>query len=238
MLQACLNGVRDIRQHHRLTADPAALAQEAAKAVAAGAQTLHIHPKNPQGKDTLEPHYVASWLGAVRDACPGIPVGVTTGAWTTPDLATRLKRIESWHELPDFASVNWHEDGAEEVAGLLHARGVGIEAGVWHGNAARLWASSPLRNRCLRVLIELQEIPAEVVGIEAVRLLALVREHAPQARVLLHGEDTSAWAALKLAIEWGLDARVGLEDTLLLPNGRRTAGNADLVAAAKKLLAV
>ncbi|MGR0158801.1 3-keto-5-aminohexanoate cleavage protein [Paenarthrobacter nitroguajacolicus] len=238
MLQACLNGARAISQHQRLTADPVALGQEAAAAVAAGAHSLHIHPKNPQGQDTLEPQYVASWLTALRAACPATPVGVTTGAWISPDVPTRLRMIESWSELPDFASVNWHEEGAEEVAEALHERGVGIEAGIWQADAARQWASSSLRNECLRVLIEIQDIPAEDVEREASRLLELVREPAVRAPVLLHGEERSTWAALELASRWDLDTRIGLEDTLLLPDGIRGDGNAELIAAAKFILAI
>ncbi|WP_369746099.1 3-keto-5-aminohexanoate cleavage protein [Paenarthrobacter sp. AMU7] len=51
------------------------------------------------------------------------------------------------------------------------------------------------------------------------------------------GEERSTWAALKLAARWGLDTRIGLEDTLLLPHGERAEGNAELIAAAKNLLA-
>jgi uncharacterized protein (DUF849 family) len=245
MLQACLNGARAVSEHHRLTADPTAVAQEAAAAVAVGADSLHVHPKNPQGEDTLEPQYVATWLTALRAACPGTPVGVTTGAWSTSDATTRLKLIQSWYELPDFASVNWHEDGAEEVAGLLYHRGVGIEAGIWQSDAARQWASSSLRDKCLRALIEVQDVPAETVEKEAARLLELVKEpsqsdgrHAVQVPVLLHGEERSTWAALQLAGRWGLDTRIGLEDTLLLPDGTRAGGNAELIAASKFILAI
>lgn len=237
MLQACLNGARNVSLHQRLAADPAMIAQEAAAAVAAGAHSLHVHPKNPQGADTMEPHYVTQWLRAVRHACPDVPVGVTTGAWTSPDASSRVKMVESWRDAPDFASVNWHEDGAEDVAGALHARGIGIEAGIWQADAARRWACSPLRAECLRVLIELQDIPAEAVEGEAKWLLELVREPAVQVPILLHGEERSTWVALKLAAQWGLDTRIGLEDTLLLPHGGRAEGNAELVAAAKNLLA-
>ncbi|WP_043469812.1 3-keto-5-aminohexanoate cleavage protein [Arthrobacter sp. Rue61a] len=244
MLQACINGAREVSQHHRLTANPAAIAREAAASVAAGAHTLHFHPKNPLGEDTLEPHCLASWLTALRKACPATPLGVTTGAWSSPDAPTRLRMIESWHELPDFASVNWHEEGAEEVAEALHARGIGVEAGIWHADAAREWASSPLRGKCLRVLVEIQDIPAENVETEAKSLLDLVTDqaqsdsqHAVQPPALLHGEDRSAWAALQLAARWGLDTRIGLEDTLVLPEGIQADGNTKLIAAAKILLA-
>ena len=49
--------------------------------------------------------------------------------------------------------------------------------------------------------------------------------------VLLHGEDGGAWPVLRLAGRLGLGTRIGLEDTLLLPDGRRAVSNAELVAA-------
>jgi uncharacterized protein (DUF849 family) len=50
--------------------------------------------------------------------------------------------------------------------------------------------------------------------------------------VLLHGEDGSAWPVLRHAVRLGLDTRVGLEDTLVLPDGRPAPDNAALVRAA------
>lgn len=236
LLQTCLNGARHLSEHPRLTAHPVDLANEAAGAVAAGAQSLHVHPKNPAGEDSVEARHVASWLKALRAACPGIPLGVTTGAWSAPDAATRVKMIESWVELPDFASVNWHEDGAEDVARALHARGIGIEAGIWHADGARQWAASPLHNECLRVLVEIQDIPAGDVMAEAESLVAFARARASSTPILLHGEDRSAWPALGLAARWGVDSRIGLEDTLLLPDGTLAMGNAQLLAAAVKVM--
>ncbi|MCT9868422.1 3-keto-5-aminohexanoate cleavage protein [Paenarthrobacter aurescens] len=236
MLQVCLNGARRISEHPRLTIDPAHLAQDAAVAVAAGAGAIHVHPKNPRGEDSLEAHHVASWLATLRATCPGTPLGVTTGAWSAPDAATRLEMIESWVEVPDFASVNWHEDGAGDVAQALHERGIGIEAGIWHSDAAHRWAASPLHNKCLRVLVEIQDIPAGDVTATAESLVSFARDRANGTPILLHGEERSTWPALGLAARWGLDSRIGLEDTLVLPDGTMAQGNAQLVAAAAKFI--
>jgi uncharacterized protein (DUF849 family) len=161
-----------------------------------------------------------------------VPLGVTTGAWSTPDAASRLKLIESWTELPDFASVNWHEDGADEVATLLHERGVGVEAGIWHMQGAHAWLASSLRGVCIRVLIEVQDIPPGAVEREALSLCTFVREASETLPILLHGEERSAWPALRLAARWGLETRIGLEDTVELPDGTVARGNAELVEVA------
>lgn len=58
---------------------------------------------------------------------------------------------------------------------------------------------------------------------------------AAPAPVLLHGEATGAWPVLKLAVQRGLETRIGLEDTLQLPDGTIASDNAELVAAAERL---
>lgn len=136
--------------------------------------------------------------------------------------------------LPDTASVNAHEDGAEQVADALLSAGVGVEAGLWTVAAARAWRRSTWRTRCVRVLVELPDEPdPERLRAQAAELLALVGRDVP---VLLHGEGASAWPALLLARQWGLATRTGLEDVLVLPDGSPAAGNAALVRAARELL--
>ena len=52
-----------------------------------------------------------------------------------------------------------------------------------------------------------------------------------------HGHDTAAWPLLEDALVHGYDVRIGLEDTLLMPDGSRAQGNADLVEAAARIAA-
>src|SRR5690349_11468024 len=111
MLQVCLNGVRSRAECPRLPVTAAELAVAAREAVAAGAEDIHLHPKDGDAQDTLEAAAVAAAVSAVRAAVPGVPVGVTTGAWAVPDPQVRVAHVRSWSVLPDHASVNWHEDG-------------------------------------------------------------------------------------------------------------------------------
>ncbi|MEE1943190.1 3-keto-5-aminohexanoate cleavage protein [Streptomyces sp. TRM 70361] len=234
MLQVCPNGARSRAEHPSLPLSPAELAAEAARAVAAGAEDVHLHPKDADGADSLEPRVVARAVAAVRGAVPaGVRVGVTTGAWAVPDPARRAALVRSWTVLPDHASVNWHEEGAEEVAGVLLERGVGVEAGIWSGtDAARLFRASPLSGRVLRVLAEVTDTdPATAAG-TASALLAELPGDLP-VPVLLHGEDGGAWPVLRLAVRLGLDTRIGLEDALVLPDGSPAPDNAALVRAAR-----
>jgi uncharacterized protein (DUF849 family) len=235
LLKACLNGSRLPAEHPRLPITPEAIAAEAAAAVAAGAGAVHVHPKGADGVDTLDTDVVAAVVGAVRAAVPGIPVGVTTGAWTLPDPHRRVAAVRAWRVLPDFASVNWHEAGADDVATTLLDRGVGVEAGLWHEQAIDGWLSFPRRSSCLRVLLEVDQ-PISDGLTQAAALVAALDGKAGTVPVLLHGVDHAAWPVLREALRRGLDIRIGLEDVLTLPDGAPAAGNADLVASARALL--
>lgn len=232
LLQACINGARDATRHPALSADEALSAEHAARAVAVGAQEIHVHPKDAAGRDSLAGDDVARWVLAVRSACPGVPVGVTTGAWAEPDPDRRAAAIATWTVLPDLASVNWHEAGADDIAAMLRSRGVGVEAGIWDGAGLRAWQRSPVRGDCRRVLVELPDEAAATVSRHAEGLIAHVKREEPALPILLHGEERSAWPAFDLAVERGLDARIGLEDVLTLPDGRPAPDNASLVRAA------
>ncbi|MFC1403412.1 MULTISPECIES: 3-keto-5-aminohexanoate cleavage protein [Streptacidiphilus] len=237
MLQVCLNGARTPDECCSLPVSPDQLAREAAAAVAAGAEDVHLHPKGVDGVDSLEPEPVARAVAAVRAAVPaGVKVGVTTGAWAVPDPERRAALIRSWTVLPDHASVNWHEEGAEVVAEVLLARGVGVEAGIYSsGGAAHRFRASGLSHRVLRVLAEVTDTDPVTAAATAVSLIDLLGPGLP-VPILLHGEDGGAWPVLRVAARLGLDTRIGLEDTLVLPDGSTPEGNAALVRAAKTVL--
>jgi uncharacterized protein (DUF849 family) len=67
-------------------------------------------------------------------------------------------------------------------------------------------------------------------------LLARINRADSPAPVLLHGLDDSCWPLLRHAGRRGLQTRIGLEDTLLLPDGSTAPGNAELVRAAIEVL--
>lgn len=234
MIQVCLNGRRGAGDSASVPLSPEAMAQSAAEAVAAGATDIHVHPRTPCGDDSLAPPVVAATLTAIR-ASVRVPVGVTTGAWTDRDPRRRVELIRGWTVLPDHASVNWHEPGAEEIAAALLERGVAVEAGLWSGtDAIRRFRRSPLASRVRRVLAEVTDTDAATATGAALLLLAELGE-AHGGKVLLHGEDCGAWPVARLAVRLGLDLRIGLEDVLTLPDGRTAASNAELVSAAVAL---
>lgn len=232
-VKACLNGARTPDQHPGLPVTAEQLAAAAVGAHEAGAQAVHLHPKTADGVDSLQPAVVDAAVDAVRHALPGLPLGVTTGYWALPDEDERRRTVEAWRVLPDFASVNWHEPGAEDLAKLLLDRGIGVEAGIFHAAAADSWAVSEVAPHCLRVMIEL---PGDGDAATADDLLARINAAGSPAPILLHGLDESCWPLLEHAGRRGLQTRIGMEDTLRLPDGSTAPDNAALVSAAVDLL--
>ena len=112
-------------------------------------------------------------------------MSVTTGAWTAAD---RVSLLREWTVLPDHASVNWHEEGAEDVARALLDKGVAVHAGIFSGtDGATRFRASGYTDRVQRILAEV--IPP-VVDVDT--LLAALAGLSP---ILLHGEDASDLAA-------------------------------------------
>ncbi|MFI6233053.1 3-keto-5-aminohexanoate cleavage protein [Micromonospora sp. NPDC050784] len=228
MLKACLNGGRGRQAHPAVPLTAAELAADAARCAALGVAAVHVHPRDETGAESLRPAVIADALSAIRTARPGLPVGVSTGAWISPDPAARVAAVRAWSVLPDFASVNAHEVGAEAVAAALHERGVLVEAGLWTLDAVaayRRW-----RVPAGRVLVECMAEDEAVALADASQILAALPADAPS--VLLHAEGPATWPVLAEAVRRGLDTRIGLEDTLALPDGSPAADNAALVAAA------
>ena len=232
LIQAAINGARSPVAHAALPVTPAEQAAAAVESVAAGAGAIHLHVRGADGRESLAAGDVARALQAIRAAAPGVPVGVSTGAWIIPDPDLRFATVAAWTVLPDYASVNFHEEGATALAGLLLSRGVAIEAGLASPRAAELFAASGLAERCLRVLLEPQERDSRA-ALETVAGVETVLDHAGvTVKRLLHGTDGTTWPLIDEAAARGYDTRVGLEDTLTLPDGVRAPGNAALVAEA------
>jgi len=236
-LQACLNGGRPASFHPALPLTPAALARDAAAARRAGAESLHFHPRDAMGRESLAPGDVAAALTAVREAVPGMPAGISTGAWIAPKGPGRLAAMRAWTVLPDFVSVNLHEPDADDVVALMRARGVAVEAGVWTRVAARRFVATRLPRYSLRVLVEMTTGGPDAARREAAAVLDILGEAGVRVPALLHGEGASVWAMVAMAGERGLATRVGFEDGRELPGGAIAAGNAALVAAAARMLA-
>jgi uncharacterized protein (DUF849 family) len=233
LLQAALNGDLTKATHSAVPVSVDDLVRDAVACVRAGAGAFHIHPRDADGHERLDPEVVDHVVEKVRDACK-VPVGVTTGAWIEPDVERRVELVSAWRG-PDYTTVNLSEPGATEVMRALIEAGVGIEAGVWTIEDAERLATSGLGDHVIRICVEPVEVPAEsaVEWVEEIhRALDRLGLTAPR---LQHGDGTATWILLTDAVRRGIDTRIGLEDTLYEPNGDLTAGNEALVRAAREL---
>jgi len=236
VLQACLNGARPRGTHPALPISPAQLAADAAAVAELGVASVHLHPRDLVGLEVLAGPEVATTVAVVRAAVPGVEIGVTTGAWIQPDAVRRAELVAGWAGLaagrPDVASVNVHEDGWLDVCAALHGAGIGIELGVFDEEAARALIAAGPPPGTRRVLAEVRAGSDPIPAAEA--LLRLLEPLGLPVR--LHGEDDTAWPVLGYAARLELDTRIGLEDTLLLPDGTQAPDNAALVALARRTL--
>jgi uncharacterized protein (DUF849 family) len=233
MLKAALNGARLSGSHPALPISAAELAAAAVACVEAGANALHIHPRGPDGAESLAGDIIDETVRAVRSVVR-VPVGVSTGAWIEPDLDRRIQLISSWRE-PSMASVNISEEGWEAVIRALLAAGVGVEAGLWSVEDAERLGESGLADRLLRVLVEVVH-PVPDPAAEALAIDTALDWYGIGAPRLHHGEEDGTWSVLHQAIVLGRDIRIGLEDTLRFADGSRAGSNEALVKAARTLI--
>jgi len=232
LVKCCLNGPRGPEEHRAVPVDANAAAREAAAALGAGAGALHVHPRDGEGRESLEADAIAEWIAAIRLAAPGVPVGVSSGAWIEPDPDARARAIGGWRDpLPDFASINVGEDGAREVARACLRRGVAVEAGLWSAQDVARLATIELESPWLRLLVEGICEPAEQLA-RVSEIDDALDELGTSAARLYHGVGEATWDVIRQALARGRDVRVGLEDVLVLPDGSRAAGNGELVRAA------
>lgn len=204
--------------------------------MAAGAAELHLHVRRADARESLAPADVADTLTLVRAACPGVPVGISTSATIVADAVRRLDLVQQWTVLPDYVSVNVHEEGAMDLIRLLLRRGVGVEAGVWTAAAATQFVTTGLAAQCLRVLIEAHDPDLAHARRNADAIIMVLDQAGIDRPRLLHGVDAPAWSMAQYAIERGYDTRVGLEDTLYLADGTLAPNNAALVTAATQMI--
>jgi uncharacterized protein (DUF849 family) len=217
-IKVCLNGGRT---GAGIPVAPEELAESAVASVAAGAEAVHMHPRGPDGRESLAAPDIGAAVTAVRRA--GVPVGVSTGLWITGSAPERLRLVRGWADLddrPDFASVNVGEDGYPELVAALTGLGIAVEAGVWSP------AEADRAGDVDRVLVEIIGRTAAEAVPAADAILARLDGTTP---VLLHGEEEACWPLVAYAGRLGLPTRIGLEDTLLDAAGGPAASNAELV---------
>jgi uncharacterized protein (DUF849 family) len=234
LIEVALNGGRTPAEHPRVPCSPQEMATAAKEAVAAGAGAAHFHVRAVDGRESVDADDVARAVAAVRAAIPGIPFGVSTGLWMVRDARERHEKVAAWKTFPDFASVNFNEEGGIALAELLLAKGMGVEAGMGSVLATEKFLESGLAPRCRWVLLEpeQQEMDAAIAVVSKVE--ALLRSAGIALPIILHGLNRTAWEFIDVAARRGYGTRIGFEDVLSLPDGSPANSTGELVTEAVK----
>lgn len=257
ILTCALTGVLTNPDQHPVPVTPEQMAREARAAFDAGASVMHVHLRDQApGRGFLpswDPELAAAVCDAIRAACPGVILNLTTGV-LGPDIegpAACIRRVRPEIAACNAGSLNYlklREDGRwawppmvfdnpvdkiERFVAVMRECGthpefecfdVGILRSVGLFAKAGLVDGTPELNFVMGVA---SGMPCDAA------LLALLPGYAPpgavwQATLIGRAE---IWPVHQRAAELGGMLRTGLEDTFYLPDGRRARGNGELIEA-------
>lgn len=260
ILTCALTGVLTDPRQHPVPVTPAEMAAEARAAFDAGASIMHVHlRRQEEGMGRLpswEPEVAAEVVGAIRHACPGVLINLTTGV-IGPDIAgpvACLERVRPEIAACNAGSLNYlklKEDGTwawppmvfdnpvAKVQKFLEAMAatgthpefecfdVGIVRSVAMYVKAGMLAENMGPPECNFVMGVASGMPCDA------DLLELLPRWLPAGAVwqtTLIGRQ-EIWPVHQRTAELGGMLRTGLEDTFYLPDGSKARGNGDLVEA-------
>jgi 3-keto-5-aminohexanoate cleavage enzyme len=257
ILTCALTGVLTDPRQHPVPVTPAQMAAEARDAFNAGAAIMHVHLRQQEpGKGHLpswDPDVAASIVDAIRDACPGVIINLTTGVIgqdisgpaacirrVKPEIAAcnagslnylKLKEDGSWAWPPmvfdnPVAKVQQFLDVMAECGTHpeFECFDVGIVRSVTMYAKAGMYRGIPEYNFVMGV--------ASGMPCDADLLSLLPRWIAPGAvwQTTLIGR-AEIWPVHQKTAELGGMLRTGLEDSFYLPNGERARGNGSMIEA-------
>jgi uncharacterized protein (DUF849 family) len=257
ILTCALTGVLTDPKQHPVPVTPGQMAAEARDAFNAGASVMHVHLRmQEEGRGHLpswDPEVAAAIVGAIRDACPGVIINLTTGV-VGKDIAgpvACLRRVRPEIAACNAGTLNYlklREDGrwawppmvfdnpVEKVQAMLAVMAetgthpefecfdVGIVRSVAMYLKAGMFSGVPELNFVMGVA---SGMPCDA------DLLALLPRYAPPGAVwqtTLIGR-AEVWPVHQKTAELGGMLRSGLEDTFYLPGGERASGNGVLIEA-------
>ena len=257
ILTCALTGVLTNPKQYPVPVTPAQMAAEARNAFNAGASIMHVHLRMQEEgyghMPSWDPEVAATVCDAIRAACPGVIINLTTGV-VGKDIsgpAACLRRVRPEIAACNAGSLNYlkiKEDGqwawppmvfdnpVAKVQAMLDVMAeththpefecfdVGIVRSVAMYQKAGLIPGTPEVNFVMGVA---SGMPCDI------DLLNLLPRWLPsgavwQATLIGRGE---IWPVHQRVAELGGMLRTGLEDTFYLPGGGRAAGNGVLIEA-------
>ena len=259
ILTCALTGVLTNPEQHPVPVSPTQMAAEARDAFNAGASVMHVHVRQQEpGKGHLpswDPDVMESVVTAIRDACPGVIINLTTGV-VGKDISGPLdciRRIKPEIAACNAGSLNYlkiKEDGqwawppmvfdnpvakVQQFLDVMAACGthpefecfdVGIVRSVTMYIKAGMLKPSMGKAEYNLVMGVASGMPCDA------EILALLpRYMAPNSmwQSTLIGR-AEIWPVHQKTADMGGMLRTGLEDTFYLPDGKRASGNGALIA--------
>jgi uncharacterized protein (DUF849 family) len=259
ILTCALTGVLTNPKQHPVPVTPAQMASEARDAFNAGASIMHVHVRmQEEGMGHLpswDPEVMASVVDAIRDACPGVIINLTTGV-VGKDISGPLaciRRVKPEIAACNAGSLNYlkiKEDGnwawppmvfdnpvakVQQFLDVMGECGTHPEFECFDVGIVRC-VTMYLKNGMLKPEMGTPEYNL-VMGVasgmpcDAALLSLLPQWMAPGSlwQTTLIGRQ-EIWPVHQKTAELGGMLRTGLEDTFYLPNGDRARGNGDLIA--------
>ncbi len=212
------NGAR--RGHADHPALPVTTRETVATSVAcqvAGADGLHLHIRDDEGRHSLDPGRYLETLAALREEAPELDVQITTEAAGVYDVSAQLKCLR--HVKPDWASISVREVSrtpalADAVYGLCADQGTRIQQILYDVEDAALlnhWQRTGIvRATQSDLLLVLGRYAAGQKSIPS-DLKPFVQKGAPSASWMVCAFGPSEHDCLAHAAILGGEVRVGLK---------------------------
>jgi 3-keto-5-aminohexanoate cleavage enzyme len=257
IITCALTGVLTNPQQHPVPVTPEQMAQQARQAFEAGASIMHVHLRMQEpGMGHLpswDPEVAASICEAIRDACPGVIINLTTGVLgknidgpaacirrVKPEIAACNAGSLNYLKVKDNGQWAWppmvFDNPVEKIERFLAVMAecgahpefecfdVGIVRSVGMYLKAGLYRGVPEYNFVMGVA---SGMPCDI------DLLGLLPRYLVPGAVwqaTLIGRE-EIWPVHQRVAELGGMLRTGLEDTFYLPGGGKASGNGALIEA-------
>lgn len=259
ILTCALTGVLTDPAQHPVPVTPAQMAAEARDAFNAGASVMHVHVRQ-QGAGmghlpSWDPDVMEDVVGAIRQACPGVIINLTTGVVgkdisgpldcirrIKPEIAACNAGSLNYLKIKDNGQWAWppmvFDNPVSKVQQFLDVMGessthpefecfdVGIVRSVTMYIKAGMVKPGMGRAEYNLVMGVASGMPCDADLLEL-----LPRWMAPDSvwQSTLIGR-AEIWPVHQKTADLGGMLRTGLEDTFYLPNGERASGNGALIA--------
>ncbi|MFU8804529.1 MAG: 3-keto-5-aminohexanoate cleavage protein [Bradymonadaceae bacterium] len=253
IITCALNGVLTDPQRHPVPYTPEEMAASSKEAYDAGAAIVHIHfREQSMGRfPSWDPELAEECVTAIRQACPGILVNLTTGVMGA-DISgpvACLERVKPEMAAMNSGSLNYLKtrsngewawppllfdnpvEKIERFLGVMYSNDIIPECECFDTGILRS-LSMYLQNGLLKKPHTVSLVQGVSSGMPArTDLLPILLDEMPDGshwQSIVIGRE-EVWEIHRLTAELGGHLRTGVEDTFYLPGGEKVTGNGALI---------